>query len=438
MDTLVLIQQRWRVDVSPSDWVKLARLGPSRRPRDIKQLFFRDQKDSQAPSRARGFLGDLNDDEYQEMYDMVREDLTVDFPDVHALLKTSKQDGKTMSVIMTHVGQWLNQTPFLATARGGNKPQLRDDLLPALRLRYGDHAEAKSIDLQEQVLGFVREHLQSFTDPSITHLLEQLPLDHPTDYRERFHHDPWRGLLNVVYQMCGPHFAGTAMLCFNRQDPSTLASGQTSTLASGLCHALSRMPEVSQNPALQGKAAEDTLCDLIQPVVLRWATERCRDAIANPESSWAESTLQRLRDDLERYQALARTDPSSSQDGARGSRAESTMIARVEVDESSRMPTPRGPSRSPPPTFSSGAKSTEGDGNQLAKKTARRSGFNLPWNTSDGIGDSSPGPISLQSPPPAKLPGILSTGNNARRLPPVGGGGGKGWRARPSTQRSHR
>ena len=82
------------------------------------------------------------------MYKTVRLYPITAFPDIHALLKTSKQDRKTISMIMAYVGQWLNREPFRVTDRGSNKPPLRQDLLPGLRSRYSNNdAEAKLIDL---------------------------------------------------------------------------------------------------------------------------------------------------------------------------------------------------------------------------------------------------------------------------------------------------
>jgi hypothetical protein len=447
MDTLRLIRERCAVDVSPSDWAKLARFTNPRQAEEVQELFFPGHEGDESRLRAKGFFADLDDDAYDEMYETVRLHPITAFPDIHALLKTSKQDGKTMSVIMAHVGQWLNREPFRVTDRGSNKPPLRQDLLPGLRSRYGDDdAEAKSIDLQGNVLEFVREHVRPLTDPSIAHFLEQFPHDHPAAYVERFEHDPWRGLLAVVYQVCGPHFQGDAMLRFNRQDPSTLTGTHTSAISQGMCHALFRFPEVCRNPALQGKAAEEALCNLIRPMVMRWAMQQCKAALADPDLAWPEPTLRLLRQDLERYQSLARTEQPSNVVEEVERRSDVSLTVRTEMVKTTREAAQRDHSRSPPRAKSDGRDLTSVKGHRASVKTGRRAApgaiYDLPGEASTDphtpvshrISQNDPGPNSnmpsshARSSSPSAPKSVLGT----RRLKIPGGG--RKWRQGPGIQ----
>jgi hypothetical protein len=48
---------------------------------------------------------------------------------------------------MSYVSQWINTEPEKVLDRNNNKPALRKDLVPALRVRYGNKANDKSLVL---------------------------------------------------------------------------------------------------------------------------------------------------------------------------------------------------------------------------------------------------------------------------------------------------
>ena len=70
---------------------------------------------------------------------LLRPDLS--FLDIYSLLKTTKQEEKVMSIVMSHIGQWLNCNPTKIAECDNNKPPLQNDLVPALQKRYNKKAD---------------------------------------------------------------------------------------------------------------------------------------------------------------------------------------------------------------------------------------------------------------------------------------------------------
>jgi hypothetical protein len=46
------------------------------------------------------------------------------FFDIYSLLKTTKQEGKVMSIIIFYISYWLNYNPIKVTECNNNKPPL--------------------------------------------------------------------------------------------------------------------------------------------------------------------------------------------------------------------------------------------------------------------------------------------------------------------------
>jgi hypothetical protein len=203
--------------------------------------------------RVKGFLTDLSDLDYDRVYEMVLSDSTLQFPDVHALLKTTPRQGKIMRTIMAHVGQWLNRDAFRTSQRADDKPPLWKDLLPAVQKRHPHDATDQCVELQRQVLTFVQKHFADFSHATIEPLLEIYPDNAVETYAERFEHTVWQGLLKLVYDFCGPCFQHDALTHFNHKEPSGLSAEATSTIAPSMCQVLESVPEIIQNPALRGK-----------------------------------------------------------------------------------------------------------------------------------------------------------------------------------------
>jgi hypothetical protein len=178
------------------------------------------------------------------------------------------------------------------------------DLLPAVQKRHPHDATDQCVELQRQVLAFVRKHFADFSYATIEPLLEIYPDNAVETYAERFEHTVWQGLLKLVYDFCGPCFQHDALTHFNHKEPSGLSAEATSTIAPSMCQVLESVPEIIQNPALRGKQAIKDLQFAIQPVVLRWAVEQCQRIIDAGEDSEGGQTLNVTKEQLDRYRRL--------------------------------------------------------------------------------------------------------------------------------------
>ncbi|KAF2463236.1 uncharacterized protein BDR25DRAFT_362954 [Lindgomyces ingoldianus] len=144
INSISQIRSEFSINVQSSDWIQLASLPQVQKPAD------------------------------QNLFLTAGNDVYDSFADVHSLLKTTKQEGKVMSIVMSYVCQWLNRDPARVSKRDNNKPLLRKDFLPALREKCGDDAEKQSIKLQERLLGYVRDKMSDFTSPGIEHYLHDI------------------------------------------------------------------------------------------------------------------------------------------------------------------------------------------------------------------------------------------------------------------------
>lgn len=343
MDTLTLLREQCGIEVSPSDWGKLVRLPRSRTAQDVEKLFFpgwvKGIEADVSRLRVRDFFSTLDDADYDDVYGLVVTDSRLTFPNIDELLKVKKEHGKVMSAVMAHVGQWLNREPYRVADRSSNKPPLRQDLLPALEQRYGADADQQSRELQMQVLTFVRQRMHEFTHPTMEPYLNAYPHGHVDTYVERFEHECWRDLLVLVHGISGPHFQDRAMLRFNHDEPSQLGSRPASTITQTMCHLLERIPEISRNPALQGKEAINTLCASIHPLVMAWAAQHCEKALSVASEPWTEETTRLVKNDLARYQALAAVEvpdgkpPAKGKEKARVQRHEKAVGDRLDARE---------------------------------------------------------------------------------------------------------
>ena len=141
-------QSQHGLDIQLADWNKLAGLPRMRSVHDVRGLFYPGLEPDVDPcssgTRRRDFFPDVDDGAYLNLYRSVLSEPGRRFIDIQALLKTTKQEGKLMSIVMSHVGQWMNTEPEKVSDRDNNKPALRKDLVPALRVRYGDKADDES------------------------------------------------------------------------------------------------------------------------------------------------------------------------------------------------------------------------------------------------------------------------------------------------------
>ncbi|KAF2478399.1 uncharacterized protein BDR25DRAFT_338948 [Lindgomyces ingoldianus] len=148
INSISRIRSEFSIEVQSSDWIKLASLPQVQKPADVQQLFYPnlDNNKDVTLSRQQNLFITATNNVYDGRYQFVLSRPDLGFANVHSLLKTTKQEGKVMSIVIAHISRWLNRDP----ARVGERDK---DVLPGLRERYGDVAEKQSIKLQEQVLG---------------------------------------------------------------------------------------------------------------------------------------------------------------------------------------------------------------------------------------------------------------------------------------------
>ena len=99
------------------------------------ELFYPGREAGTATRRRPDFLAMLGDDDYRKVYEHVAGSRPrLRFVDVQSLLRTSKEDGRVMVQVLSHVVAWLNPDPTrVHDKRDNNKPPLWKDLVPGLR-----------------------------------------------------------------------------------------------------------------------------------------------------------------------------------------------------------------------------------------------------------------------------------------------------------------
>jgi hypothetical protein len=241
---------------------------------------------------------------YHRLYQLVLSQPGRRFVDIQALLKTTKQEGKVMSIVMSHVGQWVSKEPTKVVDRDNNKPALRKDLVPGLREKYGEEAEEKSKVLQQLLLDHVRDNIKDFTSTTIEHYLHEYPNGHNDAYGTRFEQTVWRKLLSIVVGFAGPTLQHKCMVRFNSESPSENVSKALPTLAQTARDLICRIPEVAKNPALQSMSAKDKLYAMMQPMIAHWISEQCAEGLKRYGEDWQASTLEFVEAERAKSEAL--------------------------------------------------------------------------------------------------------------------------------------
>lgn len=177
--------------IQRSDWASLSKSLPAERTElQVDKLFYPGESSSQiTPSakRRRYFLTGYDDYGYWEVYQYILLSPELSFPDLDRITRLSKEDGKILFSVMSHVVAWLNPSPTVITdRRDNNKPPLRGDLQPALQ-HFGESqlrsakrrvqvdvslgversaAENASAMMQQEILEFVCGQLEAFKSPA--------------------------------------------------------------------------------------------------------------------------------------------------------------------------------------------------------------------------------------------------------------------------------
>lgn len=341
IDALRLLRDQCGVQVTSADWAILSRssdLNTTPAPIADDIFYAHDGEQNQCDptrSRTKGLFADVPDEVYTDIYRVIRTHPHLRFPDVPSFLKLKKSEGKLISTLMTHVGQWLHERPYAALDR----TPLRYDFIPSLRKRYGDNAATISIDLQHKIAVWVTTHIEDLTSTSLAHLVQELPASHsekPENYRNRFQYQTWSSILHLVYDVSGPHFQGTVMQYFNHHPPHHINSRQMSSLPSVVSHALSSLPEVSGNPVLKRQAALTDLTQQLQPTIAQWIIHQCSSAL-DESWRWPDHILARLREDIEHGQAMLSSSVERDKRRAPGEPCQALQAAPAsQIDGSSR------------------------------------------------------------------------------------------------------
>lgn len=269
------LQGQHGVDVQLADWNKLADLPRVRTAHEVWALFYPglnpDVDSYSSVARRRDFFPDADDTAYAGLCQAIVLQPGRRFIDIQALLKTTKQEGKLMSTVMSHVTLWMNAEPEKVSDRDNNKPALREDLVPALRATYGDKAEDKSRDLQQAILCRVHESAKDFTSAALEHYLHEYPSGDDEAYSTRFKHRAWRDVLSIVTIYAGP--------ILQRRFVARPVSEETRkisppTLAQAARDLICQIPEVANDPALQSATAAEQLLWMMQPVIAQWISKQ--------------------------------------------------------------------------------------------------------------------------------------------------------------------
>ncbi|KFY91984.1 hypothetical protein V498_05204 [Pseudogymnoascus sp. VKM F-4517 (FW-2822)] len=270
--------------MSLSDWNCLVRLKAARSDTALQSLFYpgaspdvlANLETKGCSCRHKEFLVACTDTTYYEIYTKIQQNSNIRFLDIQAFLYSSRAHGKVLSQVLTHVGQWLSTRMAPVGAQDTKKAQLWEHFLPAFRRRDGDETEAeeRARTLQRQILASSRDRVSELTRESARSYLSKLPDAQGEAYLERFSHAIWRDILLVVRDAAGGQFQGP-LAKFNRQDPNDLPQRRQSMLMQNVRESVSRIPEISSNPALRNSAALDEL----MVAVKAWAVEKNEKAL---------------------------------------------------------------------------------------------------------------------------------------------------------------
>ncbi|KPM41002.1 hypothetical protein AK830_g5533 [Neonectria ditissima] len=302
-----------------TDWAKMvAALPNGYSGADVKELFYPRQSgelelsapvDGKSLTRHKGFLEEMNNDEYDGVYRHISQHRDMVFSDVQKMLKTTKEEGRIMMQVMTHVISWLNPYPAVVMdKRENNKPLLRESLKPILQdmavaPQQGEEingveatasvtedwavrVERESIDLEKRILNTVQQEMAKFKTPSIKASLNILPADGGNDYAKRFTEEPWKAVLNKVEEVLGPDFRSSLTFALPRPQVSQVSNLQpASSITRAICALVPNIPEVSENPALNSQQAFEELGASVEQAVIQWVAQRCRPGLESSRPS---------------------------------------------------------------------------------------------------------------------------------------------------------
>lgn len=256
-----------------ADWNLLAQLPSGRSITDVREKFYPgaavNAPVDPSSSRRLNFLAKLDATAYHRMYEIILQNPNLRLPDIQKLPKDGRAQGKSVSSLLNHVVQWLNPVPS-----SGDRLQLWQEFLPAFPEDETNQARA----LQTEIFDLVRDRTKELTNSGSSPFLAQLPKVTQDSYLERFQFPIWRDVLIAVRNVVGPRFQGV-LSQFNTQDPGSLPLQKESTFIHAFRDAISHIPHVTRNPALNRSTALEALMTQISPALTAWALQQCDEAL---------------------------------------------------------------------------------------------------------------------------------------------------------------
>ncbi|KAJ4211589.1 hypothetical protein NW759_012500 [Fusarium solani] len=298
LESLAELPEECADSLQASDWAKLAEALPTGHPEmHVQRLFYPGQaKGESRATRCHGLFLELGDEAYSRTYHRIADRPRLVFPNFQKLLKTTKEEGRIMMQVLTHVVAWLNPNPtVIIDKRQNNKPLIREDLKPAIRERqltplFRDgksniymntgtmgkenrsvQLEKLSIQLEKAVLDAVRDQMASFKSVVIKDSLSIFPDDGKDGYQKRFANKPWKKVLDTVEEIIGPVFGSTLLpTTFQTTRDAANHDQPMSKITQEICARVLEIPEVARNPVLQCPEAYQELSASIDQAVRQW------------------------------------------------------------------------------------------------------------------------------------------------------------------------
>lgn len=250
-----------------ADWNLLVRLPLSRTLDEVQQLFYPHALANISPATPRRakFLSQLDAACYFRLYQTLLQTPELSFAPVQKILLAARTQGKVVSMLLHHVTSWLNPP----NGREKEKLPLWEGLLP-------DPSTAQH--LESRIFDLVRPRIDELSSNSNDALLALLPANLDESYLERFQISIWRDLLLEVRSVAGPNFHGV-LDRFNTEDPADFDAQPDASFVNSISVALSHLPSIALNPALNRAHNLQSLMSEISPIITRWAIAECTNAI---------------------------------------------------------------------------------------------------------------------------------------------------------------
>ncbi|KAL0929315.1 uncharacterized protein CTRU02_215768 [Colletotrichum truncatum] len=273
------------------------------------------EQDESYPARRSGFLINIDNETYYQVHNYVIETKPrVSFANVHRLIRLSKEEGRALAVVLTHVVTWLNvdaQARATLPRRDNNKPPLRKDIIPVLgqisqevilqakqrvsrKLQFANtfsDAEMGSVLLQQEVLEYTLENLDAFRGPAAKALMDQPFADkRHAEYGARFHHPAWGGILHIIRKYVGEDFRPDWILRRQVVEDNPDNDYPALRLARSLCGFIKDAPEFPKDKLSIAQAIDSKA---FQSALARWFSQEKFQPLGDTLAATREANFRR-------------------------------------------------------------------------------------------------------------------------------------------------